>query len=80
MMDRLNWTTSHHGVSHLLGLLAGYQISLEERGELADVYLLALRGPHPFSPTRSFHGPINAAKHTAEEWAVALRDEHTDQE
>lgn len=74
-MEKLDWTAPHHGVEHLLGLPTGFQISLEVRGNLADVYLLALRGPHAYTHTRSFHGPVDVARRTAEEWGVELRDE-----
>lgn len=39
-MPELNWTNWYCGVSHLLGLKSGFQVSIENRGEFCDVYAL----------------------------------------
>ena len=72
----MDWTEPHYGVSHLLGIQDGYQITIEHHGDWAETYLLCLRSLSPFSPTRIFVGAPEAATHTAEEWGLALIDEH----
>ncbi len=69
---KLEWSKLYCGGEHLKGLPNGFQITVENGNE---VYLINLKGSHPFTAIKTYYGTPDQVKRIGEEWAVQLRDE-----
>lgn len=71
----MDWTKPYCGVTHLLGLPRGFQITLKNiRGEFveAEVCLLNLKANYPFSRGCEFIGTLDECRIHGETWAKTL--------
>lgn len=72
----MTWTPPYYGVSHLLGLPPGYQITLSDYGTFTDIYCIDRYSERPL--TRMLHetrvSTVEEAKKLGEEWAKLLPD------
>jgi hypothetical protein len=68
------WSKPYFGVQHILNAPRSHQITVTDRGEFAEVYMLYLHGAHPFTATKEAHGTLDAMIAKGEEWAQELFD------
>lgn len=77
-MKKMEWTEPFQGIQHLLGLLSGFEITMEVlSSESALVYVL--RQTEVLHPMVCLHSTIGVsleeARKIGEEWGQALQDE-----